>query len=265
MKQINNLLNGRKSLLALVCGLALMVGALSAQEKNLVIDLGGGVNMEFVLIPAGSFLMGSNTGDTDEKPVHQVAITKPFYMGKYEVTQEQWQALMGNHLSTFPGPKRPVEQVSWSDCQEYLARLQAKTNALKPTLPTEAQWEYACRAGSFSGYYFGDNPADIGRYAWFDKNSTSATHPVGQKLPNAWGLYDMLGNVYEWCADFYGNNYYLSSPAEDPTGPASGEYRAARGGSWSFYAVNCRSAIRFRNVPTHRFNNLGFRVALELK
>jgi len=263
-KITNSLLNGRP-LLALVCGLALLAAALPAQEKNLVIDLGGGVNMEFVLIPAGSFLMGSNTGDNDEKPLHQVVITKAFYMGKYEVTQEQWQALMGNHLNSFPGPKRPVEQVSWSDCQEFLARLKAKTNDLNPRLPTEAQWEYACRAGSLSIYYFGDNPAELNRYAWFDKNSNSATHPVGQKLPNAWGLYDMLGNVYEWCADFYGNNYYPSSPAEDPAGPSSGEYRALRGGSWSFYAVNCRSGIRFRNMPTHRFSNLGFRAVLELK
>ena len=262
--RVNSFFEGRRVLL-LACGLALFAAALPAQEKNVAVDLGGGVRMEFVLIPAGSFLMGSNSGDIGEKPVHQVTISKPFYMGKYEVTQEQWRALMGSNLSLFPGPKRPVEQVSWSDCQNFLANLKPKVKGLKPSLPTEAQWEYACRAGSNSAYYYGDNPADLKRYAWFDQNSKNTTHPVGEKLPNAWGLYDMYGNVYEWCADFFGLDYYGSSSAQNPTGPATGEYRSLRGGSWSFYAVNCRSAIRFWNVPAFHFSNLGFRVVLEIE
>jgi formylglycine-generating enzyme required for sulfatase activity len=181
--------------------------------------------------------MGSPDSDkgrqvSDEKPQHRVRITKPFYLGKYLVTQEQWEAVMGNNPSHFKGPKNPVEQVSWDDCQQFLRQAQREVGVRggKFQLPTEAQWEYACRAGSTTRYCFGDDESGLGEYAWYDKNSGNKTHPVGEKKPNAWGLYDMHGNVWEWCQDWYDGGYYANSPTDDPTGPGSN--RVLRGGSW---------------------------------
>jgi formylglycine-generating enzyme required for sulfatase activity len=256
---------GMRWVLLIGCGLALFTAALRAQEKNLVIDLGGGVKMEFVLIPAGSFMMGSEEGMPDEKPVHRVAITKSFYMGKYEVTQEQWQALMGGNPSEFKGPKNPVEQVSWFDCQNFISKLKPKVNGLKPRLPTEAQWEYACRAGSQSAYYYGNRGADLWQYAWYGESEGGSPHPVGEKEPNAWGLYDMHGNVYEWCSDVYGKSYYRVSPQNDPLGSDSGENRVLRGGMWSTEAVDCRSALRGGITPSSRRGYGGFRAVLEIQ
>jgi formylglycine-generating enzyme required for sulfatase activity len=189
--------------------------------KELTIDLGKGVKLEMVLIPAGEFLMGSPDSDKDardsEKPQHRVRITKPFYFGKYPVTQEQWEAVMGNHRSLFKGPKNPVETVGWDDCQQFLAKLNSKssTQGGKFQLPSEAQWEYACRAGSTTKYYFGDDANRLEDYV----HSGRGTYPVGEKKPNAWGLYDMCGNVFEWCQDWYHAGYYVKSPPDDPTGP----------------------------------------------
>ncbi|MBM3296697.1 MAG: formylglycine-generating enzyme family protein, partial [Candidatus Aminicenantes bacterium] len=202
--------------------------------------------------------------DPFEQPVHEVTISKGFYIGRYEVTQAQWQALMGDNPSSFQGPQNPVEQVHWNDCRNFLARLKSKLSGLTPRLPTEAEWEYACRAGSTGAYHFGDRAADLKAYAWYEANSKKTTHPVGGKLPNAWGVYDMHGNVYEWCADLYDGSYYLSVTGENPQGPSEGAGRVARGGAWSFYAQNCRSAKRFWNEPGYKFSNLGFRVVLEL-
>ncbi|NQT39791.1 MAG: formylglycine-generating enzyme family protein, partial [Planctomycetes bacterium] len=170
--------------------------------KKLAVDLGGGVELDLVLIPAGSFLMG----DDRAKPVHKVRITKPFYLGKYEVTQEQWEAVMGSNPSNFKGAKNPVEQVSWDNCQQFLVKLNAKSGGQggKFVLPTEAQWEYACRAGSTGKFCFGDDEKQLGEYAWYGENSGSKTHPVGEKKPNTFGLHDMHGNVWEWCHDWYG-------------------------------------------------------------
>jgi formylglycine-generating enzyme required for sulfatase activity len=236
--------------------------------KELTVDLGGGVKMEFVLIPAGSFIMGHEKGVNDEKPVHKVTITKPFYLGRYEVTQEQWQAVMGNNPSVFEGPKNPVEVVSWNDCRDFLAKLNEKlrSGGAKFGLPTEAQWEYACRAGTTTRYSFGDDPARLDDYAWWGNNAQRTTHPVGQKKPNAWGLYDMHGNVWEWCADGYAEDYYAKSPAEDPVGPDSGASRVLRGGSWRDVVTPLafRCAYRDNSRPDLRLSDSGFRVARTL-
>jgi formylglycine-generating enzyme required for sulfatase activity len=225
--------------------------------KELAVDLGGGVKLDLVLIPAGSFTMGVGS----KKPVHKVTITKPFYLGKYEVTQEQWEAVMGDNPSEFKGPKNPVERVSWGDCPKFLLKLDAKTGGRggKFVLPTEAQWEYACRAGSTGKFCFGDDEEQLGEYAWYGRNSGRQTHPAGEKKPNAWGLYDMHGNVWEWCADWCGA--YGAEAADDPSGPATGSYRVFRGGSWNIDGGFCKSACRIGSVPGHRGHFLGLRVA----
>jgi formylglycine-generating enzyme required for sulfatase activity len=235
--------------------------------KALAVDLGKGFKLELVLIPAGEFLMGSPDSDkdavADEKPQHRVRITKPFYLGKYLVTQEQWEAVMGSSPSLIMGPKNPVESVSWNDCQQFLDKLNAKSAAGvgKFQLPSEAQWEYACRAGSKTRYCFGDHASKLSEYAWYDANSGNTTHPVGEKKPNAWGLYDMHGNVWEWCQDWHDGGDYAKSPTDDPTGLATGSYRVLRGGSWDFPARDCRSANRDDGGAWHQSLNLGLRVS----
>ena len=202
--------------------------------KDISIDLGGGVKMELVFIPAGEFVMGCADSDKDatnvEKPQHRVRITKAFYLGKYPVTQEQWKAVMGNNPSDNKGPKNPVGGVTWDDCQQFLGLINLKFGAGrgKFQLPTEAQREYACRAGSKTKYYFGDDQSRLDEYAWYDGNfGSEITHPVGKKKPNSWGLYDMQGNVWEWCQDWFGEDYYKKSVVENPTGPKTG--KGARG------------------------------------
>ena len=231
------------------------------------IDLGNGVKLELVLIPAGEFTMGSPANeaqrDDDEGPQHKVRITKPFYMGKYELTQEQWERVVGNNPSNFKGTRNPVESVSWNDCQDFIKKL----NGLRKdkgtfSLPTEAEWEYACRAGTATKYGFGDNDRELGDYAWYNSNSGSKTHPVGQKKSNAFGLYDMHGNVWEWCADWYDKDYYDKSPKDDPAGPATGSYRVVRGGSWYSVPYYLRSATRRYSTPDPRSRVIGVRVVL---
>jgi formylglycine-generating enzyme required for sulfatase activity len=235
--------------------------------KEIALDLGGGVKLEMVLIPAGEFLIGSPDSDKNasvgEKPQHRVRITKPFYLGKYLVTQEQWGAVTGSNPSRFKGPKNPVENVSWDDCQQFFDKLNAKSGpgGGKFQLPTEAQWEYACRAGSTTRYCFGDEESGLDEYAWYDANSDHKTHPVGEKKQNAWGLYDIHGNVFEWCQDWYDKGYDANSPTDDPTGPATGSGRVSRGGGWYDTARYCRSASRRRLTPGNRYFNLGFRVS----
>ena len=245
-------------------------------KKELAVDLGNGIKLEMVLIPAGEFMMGSPDSDKDaggeEKPRHRVQITKPFYLGKYLVTQEQWEAVMGNNPSHFKGPKNPVEQVSWDDCQQFLGKLNERFRGPHPSplpagegtfqLPSEAQWECACRAGSTTRFCFGDDESGLGDYGWYGANSGQTTRGVGEKKPNAWGLYDMHGNVWEWCQDWYDGGYYANSPADDPTGPATGTIRVIRGGHWNYGAGICRSAIRKGCGPGDRYDGLGFRVSL---
>ncbi len=223
----------------------------SEDKKEISFDLGRGIKVNFVLIRPGSFMMGDENGDDDEKPVHKVTISKPFYLGKFEVTQQQWQAVMGSNPSHFRGAKNPVDRVSWEACQAFIKRLNEKFPHahVKFGLPTEAEWEYACRAGSTSRYSFGDREKKLAEYGWFADNAGGTTHPVGQKKPNAWGLYDMHGNVWEWCADWYDGGYYSRSPPTDPTGPTAVTSRVLRGGSWSDPAAYCRSSCRYCLPP----------------
>lgn len=226
------------------------------------------VGVELILIPAGSFQMGGDPNfedaASDETPRHKVTISKPFYLGKTEVTQEQWVAVMGSNPSQFKGRSNPVERVSWNDVQTFTTRLNAKEGTTRYRLPTEAEWEYAVRAGTTGKYGFGDDEGQLGTYAWFGDNSGNKTHPVAQLHPNAWGLYDMHGNVWEWVQDWYGGQYYASSPSTDPRGPSSGSGRVLRGGSWNFDTGYVRAAFRYDFVPGSRYGILGFRLARSL-
>jgi formylglycine-generating enzyme required for sulfatase activity len=196
-----------------------------------------------------------------EKPAHKVTITTPFYIGKYEVTQEQYQQVMGANPSNFKGKSNPVETVSWDDAQEFIKKASQGTGQ-SLRLPTEAEWEHACRAGTNTIYCSGDTEADLDRAGWFYGNSKNTTHPTGGKVPNVWGVYDMHGNVWEWCQDWY--EMYKPAPTVDPQGPLEGASRVLRGGSWGHVPEGCRSARRSWNAPGDRGNGLGFRVVFEV-
>jgi sulfatase modifying factor 1 len=216
---------------------------------------------EMVLITGGHFAMGDK--DEVDAPAHDVAVNS-FYMDKYLVTQEQYQKLLGNNPSRWKGDKNPVEQVRWSDAVRYCNK-RSEAEGLQPCydlqtwqcnfeasgyrLPTEAEWEYACRAGTKTPYFFGSTPDKIGDYAWYEKNSRGRPHPVGQKKPNPWGLYDICGNVWEWCNDFYKVDYYKESPPQDPKGPKTGQTKVLRGGAWRFSEENSRSGYRYNENP----------------
>ena len=222
-------------------------------------DIKNSIGMKFKPIPAGTFTMGE--GDT----AHQVTLTKPFEMGVHEVTQEQYEKVMGKNPSEFKGAKNPVEMVSWNDAVEFCRKLSElpaeKAAGHVYRLPTEAEWEYACRAGTTTKFSFGDDKSELGEYAWYADNSGKKPHPVGEKKPNAWGLYDMHGNVWEWCQDYRGE--LPSGSATDPTGPASGSWRVRRGGSWINGARqrSCQSSYRSKGYPQLSDNVSGFRVA----
>lgn len=224
------------------------------------------MGMEFVLIPPGSFMMGSSDSDSDaqdnEKPAHEVEIAKPFYLGKHEVTQAQWEAVMGDNPSSTKSPQNPVGNVSWNDCWTFIGRLNDRfaDSGVTFALPAEAQWEYACRAGTTTRFCFGDDESMLGEYAWYDANSDGKSHPVGQKKPNAWGLHDMHGNVREWCADRYGEDYYGRSERTDPAGPPEGDGRVIRGGSFISQRWYVRSADRYSARPADQFTHIGFRL-----
>ena len=224
----------------------------------------GGVSFTMVYVEGGSFTMGAtreqwSDAESDEKHSHSVTLSS-YYIGETEVTQALWQAVMGSNPSKFTGDIRcPVEQVSWEDCQAFLSRLNSLTGQ-HFRLPTEAQWEYAARGGSKSrGYkYSGSN--DLGSVAWYEGNSSSTTHPVKTKSPNELGLYDMSGNVWEWCQDWFGS--YSSGSQTNPTGASSGSLRVCRGGSWNYGARDCRVSNRGRDTPSNRYGSLGLRLAL---
>jgi len=212
------------------------------------------IGMQLVLVQPGTFQMGSNDGASDEKPIHSVTISRPFYIGKYEVTQKQWRDVMGTNPSKYQGDNRPVESVSWNDAQDFIRKLNEKEGTTKYRLPTEAEWEFAARGSTQSnGYKFAgsSNVADVAVYG------ENETKPVGTKRPNELGIYDMSGNVWEWCSDWKGD--YSGSAERDPKGPSSGTYRVLRGGSFHGSVVFCRVAYRSSDNPANRYYLVGFR------
>ena len=216
-----------------------------------------------VYVSGGTFTMGAtseqgNEAEKDEKPTHNVTLSS-YYICKYEVTQALWQAVMGSNPSYFKGDNLPVEQVSWNDCQAFINRLNSYTGR-NFRLPTEAEWEFAARGGNYSRRYKYSGSNYIGDVAWYYDNSGGRTHPVGTKQANELGLYDMSGNVWEWCSDWYGA--YKSYSQTDPTGPYSGSRRVARGGSWYYSARYCRSSNRGNDTPDYSYNGLGLRLVL---
>ena len=258
----------------------------------LALELGGGIKMELVLVKAGEFEMGSNDGRGEEKPVHKVKLSRPYYLGKYEVTVAQfrtfaeaakykteaeksgsafafkdarWVDVKGINWRTpgFPQEEtHPVCTITWHDAQEFLNWATKKTGR-KIALPTEAQWEYACRAGSTSKFSAGEKESDLEQVGWIGKNSGQRTNLTGQKKPNAWGLYDMHGNVWEWVQDHFSDKYYTEAQPVDPQGPARGSARVLRGGGWRVDPESCRSARRHRGNSADRSADVGFRVALD--
>ena len=251
-----------------ILGIAMVLGLMGAltvmaQEvkprKAEVIELGKDVKLEMVLIPAGKFKMGSpanEKGRSNNETQHEVTLTNPYYMGKYEVTQEQWEAVMGKNISSTKGAKLPVTDVSWEDFQEFIKKLNAKTNG-GYRLPTEAEWEYACRAGTTTAYSFRDKitPKDANYY----DSEIFKPVAVGSYKPNAFGLYDLNGNVWEWCEDWYAN--YPAGVVTDPKGPAKGERRVLRGGSFLDDVSDARSSLRNGIPPSYRLEHVGFRLA----
>ena len=222
-----------------------------------------GVSFDMVYVEGGSFDMGATSeqgsdADSDEKPVHSVTLSG-YYIGKCEVTQELWEAVMGSNPSYFKGAQNPVESVSWNDCQNFIKKLNSLTGRTF-RLPTEAEWEYAARGGNKSLHYKYSGSDNIDEVAWYNNNSGRSTHAVGTKSPNELGIYDMSGNVWEWCSDWYGG--YSAGAQTNPQGPSSGSYRVLRGGSWINYAGNCRVSIRSYDDPGNSNINFGLRLVL---
>jgi formylglycine-generating enzyme required for sulfatase activity len=220
--------------------------------------------IELVFIKGGCFQMGDTFGDgkSEEKPVHEVCVGD-FLMGKYEVTQDQWRWVMGKNPSEYKecGGGCPVENISWKDSQEFISRLNKRTGK-SLRLPTEAEWEYAARSGGKREKWGGTSiESELGEYAWYDNNSGNSTHPVGQKKPNGLGLYDMSGNVWEWCADWYDEDYYQRSSKDNPSGPRSGSFRVLRGGCWYQPPYGVRASRRYRPSPSTQYGDIGFRLA----
>jgi formylglycine-generating enzyme required for sulfatase activity len=235
-------------------------------ETNMpAVSVKNSIGMEFVLIPAGDFWMYSS-GSGHEEQIHKVIISRPFYLGKYLVTQREWESVMSSHPSCFEGDDRPVECVSWNDVQDFVNRLNSKEDTDKYRLPSEAEWEYACRAGTNTIYSFGNADSKLSEYAWYYDNSQHMTHPVGQKKPNFWGLYDMHGNVWEWCQDISCiHNIHSYSPVDSScraAGSISG--MVLRGGGWVSYARKCRSAYRSSFNPAYGCYSLGFRLVMSV-
>ncbi|MDY0170156.1 MAG: formylglycine-generating enzyme family protein, partial [Thermoguttaceae bacterium] len=262
-----------------------------ARHLGVPVEFENSIGMKFVLIPPGPFMMGSTEEEVEqfvqkakqagdpkrrvarlpgEAPRHRVRITRPFFLGVCEVTQSEYERIAGSNPSHFRGnPVRPVERVTWHNAVEFCRRLgevsEEKAAGAVYRLPTEAEWEYACRAGTATSYSFGNDPALLGHFAWWAGNSQEQTQPVGQLKPNAFGLFDMHGNVFEWCADWYAADYYAKSPERDPPGPDTGESRVTRGVSWRDDEPEVfRCAWRYPLDPVGTVPNFGFRVALNV-
>ena len=248
---------------------------LMAERRRSPTEFTNSIDMKFKLIPAGEFMMGSPEGEKNREDCeqqHRVRITKPFYLGTTEVTQGQWEQVMGSRpwsgsRYVMEGSGYAATYISWDDAVKFCGKL-SEQEGLEYRLPTEAEWEYACRAGTTTAYSFGNDWSDLSDYAWWGSIHVNGTtwnepyaHQVGQKRPNAWGLYDMLGNAFEWCQDRYSKTYYGNSPTDDPTGPTTGSERVLRGGSWLNYNF-FRSAHRHGYTPDYRPYLLGFRLVL---
>ena len=234
-------------------------------DDVITIPVKDGICIEMVKVEGGTFMMGATSEmknpNSNEKPVHQVTLTNDYYMGKYEVTQALWQAVMGSNPSEYKGDNLPVETVSWNDCQKFISKLNSLTGRMF-RLPTEAEWEYAARGGKESRGYQYSGSSNISDVAWYDENSGSKTHPVGTKQANELGIYDMTGNVWEWCSDWYSS--YSSSSQTNPTGSDRGSARVSRGGGWNCNASYCRLSVRFYYTPDFRLDILGLRLALSV-
>ena len=242
-------------------------------NEEITIELPGGVAMEFVRVEPGTFTMGSPATelgrDPHEGPQHEVTISRGFYMGKFEVTQAQWQAVMGteawlNNRFVRANPLHPAVYVSWNMAQWFVQALNEMAGEELYRLPTEAEWEYAGRAGTNSRWFFGDDDSGFGEYTWFVDNTIKVdlnfAQPVGRKQPNPWGLYDMHGNVKEWVQDWYGEDYFSQSPNLDPPGPQTGTLRVLKGGHYAYIPPQMRSAVRDGHGPRTRLPGIGFRV-----
>ena len=264
MKAQKNLITINSPILFALCfNLVYLPSAYAIDSKNFA-------GIKFIFIQAGCFQMGNHKPPTDrtvgETPSHRVCIDKPFYLGETEVTQRQWEDVMGNNPSKSKVEDKPVDRVSWNDVQEFIQKLNAKEGGNYFRLPTEAEWEYAARADSDDDYSFGDNESSLATYAWFGNLGYKGTpHEVAQKKPNAWGLFDMHGNVWEWVYDWYDGTYYGNSPSNNPTWPETGKYRVYRGGSYIGKASNLRSAVRFSAMPSTRTHDIGFRLARQIE
>ncbi len=233
-----------------------------ADKLGVPVQITNYVGMKLNLIPPGEFAMGSpksESGHLPDETQHLVRITKPFYLSSHEVTQEQYEQVMGKNPSYHNGMDKPVDTVSWQDAVEFCGKL-SDEEGVEYRLPTEAEWEYACREGTTTAYSFGDDVSGLGEYAWHIGNSNSTTHPVGGLKPNAWGLFDMHGNVFEWCQDWYGP-YESLQVVSDPTGAASGHYRVLRGGAFVDLPRLVRAADRHTDQPGSRYHLIGFRLA----
>jgi uncharacterized protein (TIGR02996 family) len=221
------------------------------------------LGMQFAWIPAGQFLMGSPLEEhnrMEDEVVHRVILTTGFFMAMHLVTQAEWQAVMGHNYSHWKGKRLPVEDVSWDECVEFCDILR-KQDGKQYRLPTEAEWEFACRAGSTTAFYYGNDETKLGQYAWYEGNSKKKTHPVGKKKPNTWGLHDMHGNLAEWCSDWYGP--YPNKQLTNPKGPSKGPHRVKRGSSWFTSSWHSRSAMRRQYDDSLRNEDVGFRICYE--
>ena len=235
---------------------------MTAEQLGLGEPVINSLGMVLVPIPAGEFQMGSpasEKGRESDETQHRVRITQPFYLGAHEVTRRQYDRVMGNDPDDDPGANKPVVGVSWNDAVEFCRKL-SEREGKEYRLPTEAEWEYACRATTSTVYSFGDDASQLGEYAWYAANSSLSAHSVGEKRPNGWGLYDMHGNVWEWCQDWLGS-YGGANAVLDPAGPQEGSFRVLRGGSFFAPPRDVRSANRNSDRPPGRYSSTGFRLA----